>query len=421
MNGDFFILLTMMPVFLYENCMKSMKSVKEFRLAAITGILVFILTVFSMPLLLHAETMPIYIGASVSFEGKYEIPSWMMKKGYELWVDQVNRRGGLLGRKVKLVLYNDKSRLDLIKPIYEKLITEDHVDLVLSPYGSPLTLAASKISEAHHYVMLACEASSEKIWQRNYRYVFGVYAPAGRYMIGFQNLMAKNGFNTLGVIFENSSFNAAIARGVKKWAGLFGMDLIFAESFHNSEKELPGLLKKVRKKNPDGLIFSAYPPDSYRFIELLKNKKYRPQALAFTIAPVSPDFYQRVGPFANGIFGSSQWEPDAHLPFPGTIDFIHSFKEFTNRMPDYHACSAFSACQLLEKAINQVQSLDQNKIRDFIMALDTVTVMGRFKVNHTGLQIGHNPMVIQWQHGKKEIVYPESIKTSTPEFKIHGK
>ena len=384
----------------------------------ITGTLILILIVFSKPLFLYAKTQPLCIGASVSLEGKYEMPSWMTKEGYKLWVNQVNRRGGILGRKVKLVLYDDKSCLDLVRSLYEKMITKDHVDFVLSPYGSTLTLAASEISEAHHYIMLACEASSEKIWQRNYRYIFGVYAPAERYMIGFQDIMAKNGFKTLGVIFEDSSFNASVARGVKKWAGLFGMDLIYSQSFHNGDKEFPAILQHVMEKNPDGLIFSAYPPDTYNFIDLMKKENYHPMALAFTIVPASPDFYKRTAPFGEGIFGPSQWEPDASLPFPGTLAFIRNFKKFTGKMPDYHACSAFSACQILERAINQVKSFDQDKIRDFILSLDTLTVMGRFKVNHTGLQIGHNPMIIQWQHGKKEIVYPPSMETAAPEFKI---
>ena len=396
-------------------------AIKKFSSAPTIWILIFVLSVLSSPLYLHAEPGPLYIGASISLEGKYEMPSWMVEKGYELWTDQINRSGGLLGKKVKLVLYNDKSRLDMVRSLYSKMITQDHVDLILSPYDSPLTLAASEVSEAHHYVMLACGASSEKIWERNYKYIFGVYAPAGRYMIGFQNLMAKNGFNTLGVIFANSPFNAAIAQGVKKWTGLFSMNLIYMQSFQDGKKEFSSILNKVMAKNPEGLIFSAYPLDSYKFIKLMKKKNYRPKALAFTIVPAFPDFYERTGAFADGVFGPSQWEPDARLPFPGTVEFIHNFKKFTGKMPDYHACSAFSACQILEKAVKQIKSLDQDKIRDFIMALDTVTVMGRFKVDHTGLQIGHNPIVIQWQHGKKEIVYPESMETSPADFKAGGK
>ena len=85
-------------------------------------------------------------------------------------------------------------------------------------------------------------------------------------------------------------------------------------------------------------------------------------------------------------------------------------------MPSYHAASAYSACQILEKAIIQAQAIDHEKIRDYISSFDTITIMGRFKVDHTGRQVGHNPILIQWQNGKKEIVYPSKMSTSQPQF-----
>ena len=121
---------------------------------------------------------PILIGATVSLEGKYSEPSSMVRNGFKLWEMDVNQRGGLLGRPVKLILYDDKSQKERVGKLYEKLIYEDKVDLVFSPYGTPLTLAASEISEKKHMVMLACAASGEKIWERGYEYVFGVYALA---------------------------------------------------------------------------------------------------------------------------------------------------------------------------------------------------------------------------------------------------
>jgi len=99
---------------------------------------------------------PIKVGATVSLEGKYVETSRMIKYGYEMWESQVNQKGGILGRKVELILYDDKSRLDLVRKYYTKLIEEDGVELVLSPYGTPLTLVASEISEKHKKVMIAC-------------------------------------------------------------------------------------------------------------------------------------------------------------------------------------------------------------------------------------------------------------------------
>jgi branched-chain amino acid transport system substrate-binding protein len=378
----------------------------------------FVLTTLLGPPLSRAEvSFPVRIGATVSLEGKYSETSAMILSGYQLWVDQINKNGGLLGRPVHLILYDDKSRVDRIAPLYEKLIMEDKVDLVLSPYSTPLTMAASDVTEKYSYVMLASAAAGEQIWERGYQYIFGVYALADRYFIGFQDIMARNDLTSVSLVFENTSFNISIAEGVRKWAARFNLEITHDIPFEAAAKDLSPVLEKLMENPADGLIFSGYPPECHQFIDLMEKADFRPKSLAFTIVPVHPDFYSRTGIFADGIFGPSQWEPDERIPFPGTRQFILDFKNHTGTMPSYHAASAYSACQILEKAVNHAQAIDHRKIRDFISSFDTVTIMGRFKVDHTGRQVGHNPILIQWQNGKKEIVYPTNMRTSPPQFK----
>jgi len=327
-----------------------------------------------------------------------------------------NQRGGLLGRPVKLILYDDKSREELVRSFYEKLITEDKVDLLFSPYSTTLTLVASEISERHHFVMLASGASGESIWERDYRYVFGVYAPAGRYFIGFLDLIARHGLETVAILHENTSFNVHAATGAQEWGRRFGLKIPFIKGYEPGDKALPELLKRVKEVAPDGLVLCAYPADCFELLRLMKASNYKPKALGFTIAPALPDFYERGGKMAEAVFGPSQWEPDERIPYPGTKSFIRDFTAFSKRLPSYHAGSAYATCQILERAINHCQSLNHDRIRDFIMALDTITVIGRFKVDHRGKQIGHNPIIIQWQDGKKEIVYPTRMQTALPRF-----
>ncbi len=380
-------------------------------------IVLFCITILFLIIpLCHAGEKPILIGATVSLEGKYFETSAMIQNGYKLWAAQVNNQGGLLGRPVKLIFYNDKSQKSLVALHYEKLILKDQVDLVLSPYGTPLTMIASQVTEKHNYVMLACAAAGEQIWGRGFQYVFGVYALADRYFIGFQDLLARAGLRSIGIIYENTSFNTSIANGVRRWAQRFDLEVAYDNGFDDPNQDLPVILKQVMKKNIDGLIFSGYPPECYRFIDLMKNSDYRPKALAFTIVPIHPKFYERIGPFAESIFAPSQWEPDERIPFPGTKQFVIDFKKFTGVMPSYHATSAYSACQILEKAIIKAQEIDHKKIRNYVSSFDTVTIMGRFKVDHTGRQVGHNPILVQWQKGKKEIVYPTKMSTSQPQF-----
>jgi branched-chain amino acid transport system substrate-binding protein len=135
-----------------------------------------------------------------------------------------------------------------------------------------------------------------------------------------------------------------------------------------------------------------------------------------TIAPTHPDFYRNAGPIAEGIFGPSQWVADERMPFPGTTQFIQDFETAYKRRPSYHAGSAYASCQILERAITVLQDIDQDRIRNYISSLDTVTVIGRFKVDYRGRQVGLNPILVQWQEGKKEIVYPTKMQTARPQF-----
>ena len=98
--------------------------------------------------------------------GKYKEPSAAIQKGIQLWVQETNEKGGVLGREVKLIVYDDKSDAELAKSLYEKLINQDKVDLLLSPYSTPLTLSASKVSEQHKMVMLAIAAAAKSPWEK---------------------------------------------------------------------------------------------------------------------------------------------------------------------------------------------------------------------------------------------------------------
>jgi branched-chain amino acid transport system substrate-binding protein len=363
------------------------------------------------------DLSPVRIGATVSLEGAYREPSLMIKKSFQLWQQEVNQRGGLLGRKVELLLLNDKSRKDLAGQLYAQLVNEVKVDLLFSPYGTPLTLAASEVSEEHKYLMLACGASSESIWNRGHRYVLGVYALANRYFIGLLDLMSRNGHRRVSLIYDDGSpFNQDVAAGVRKWAKRFRIKIPYDRAYQDGEKNLPLIVSELKSAKIDRVIMAAYSPDCYRLLDEMQKQKYKPQVMGMTIAPIHPDFWQKAGEMAKNVFAPSQWEPSERIPFPGTKKFVKSFKKFTGELPSYHAGSAYAACQLIEEAVNNTNSLDNSKLRDYIAALNTVTVIGRFKVDPSGRQIGHNPITIQWQQGKKEIVWPTKMQTAKPQI-----
>ena len=380
--------------------------------------LIVTLGILSVPLAVCvALEAPIKIGATISLEGPYQEPSLMIQKAYQMWAHEVNQQGGLLGRQVKLVLYNDKSQKARAKSLYTQLIEKDQVDLVLSPYGTPLTLTASEVSEQHNLLMLACAASGEVIWERDFQYIFGVYALANRYFIGLLDMMARQGIDNVALVYNQASpFNVDVAAGSKKWARRFKISVLHEKPYQDGAKELAAIVSDLKKAEAGQIIVSAYPPDCYRILDLMRQLDYQPRVLGMTIAPIHPDFAKNAGPLADRVFGPSQWEPNERIPFPGTKEFVNAFNRFAGKIPSYHAGSAYAACQLMADAVRHTRSLDNRKLRNYIAALDTVTVIGRFKVDPAGKQIGHNPIIIQWQQGKKEIVWPYKMQTAPALF-----
>lgn len=359
---------------------------------------------------------PVSIQGSISLTGPYAETGRMMFAGYKLWEKETNERGGLLGRPVSVTIEDDQSSPDKAKAIYQRIIKSKTADLILSPYGTPITLAASEVTEAAGYVMIVSGAAAEQIWNRGFRYVFGVYAPARHFFFGFLDLVAREGFETLTLIYENNTFHREIAEGSREWARKFGIKIVSSIEFDPLTQDFVKLASAVSNGRADCLIVSAYPDAGYAFLKALTASRYRPAAFGMDILPIHPQFLENAGAIGQGILAPSQWEPMERLPFPGTTDFIRNFQQTSGTEPSYHAVSAYASCQILEKAVRAVGGFDGKTLREYIASLDTVTVFGRFKVDLSGLQIGHNTITIQWQNGQKEIVYPPHMRTSLPRF-----
>ncbi len=292
------------------------------------------LALFFLPLLVNAD---IKIGVAISQTGKYRKPATMALDGYKLWVKEINEHGGLPGQHVQLIIYDDKSDPNTSMTLYKKLINEDKVDLVLSPYSSSITYKVSEVTERYHFPLLAAGASDPGIWNRGFRYVFGVYALANRYFIGFVDLIAEYGLKKMAIIAEDSRFPLSAAKGVQDWGDRFGIKTLVLLKYPAGKPDFSKIIKKIIPLSPDALVLCAYPDDVYAFINTMWEKRLHPRAFAATIAPVFKDFGMKLGEKAEGIFGPSQWEANSRIPFPGTMKFIRTFEEYTGKTPSYHA------------------------------------------------------------------------------------
>jgi len=357
----------------------------------------------------QTENPPIKIGAAVSLTGSFSRSGMDQKMGYELWQEKINESGGLLGRKVELVIYDDRSEPMTGARLYEKLITDDKVDLLLGPYGSSVTAAVSTTTEKYKMVLIAPGASSKEIWERGYKYVFQMMTPA-RYQLRPAIVLAKSyGYNNIALVNADSAFNKDSATGVIASIEELGLNLVIHEEYPLEAKDLSSLVLKVKSAEPDVVVAICYLPDSMLFTRQAKDANLTPKMFQFGAqGPCVPDFIDNLGEDANGLMGISQWQPG--VKYTGSQEFIDSFNQkFPEVKVSYSIAAAYSACELLKMAVENAQSFDQEDLREAILALDVVTPFGRFKVDPEGFQIGHDVVLIQIQDGEAFIVWPKEI------------
>ncbi len=354
-----------------------------------------------------APVQPIRIGASLALTGKYERTGAEVEHGYQLCAEKINAEGGILGRPIEFVIYDDQSDPETGAKLYEKLITEDKVDLIIGPYSSPVTIPASAVTERLGYPMIASGASSSKIWARGFKYVFGLYTMAPYYLRGAVEIAKKEGLSKIAILTEDGAFALDAVRGAREYAEELGMEIVHYEEYGRDVTDLSAAISKAKAAGAEVLLGGTYGPDAELIIRQSKELGFEPRMFAFTVGPALPDFGVNLGEDAELVFGASQWEPS--IKAPGVDEFVKTYEERYGYKPGYHAAGGFGACQLLKMAVEKAGELDQDKIRDVLATLETTTVFGAYKVDETGAQIAKPSYLIQWQGGKRVIVWPEEV------------
>ena len=375
---------------------------------SLLALLSTVLAILASPVVTHAKD--IVVGTSVALTGKYARTGQEQLQGFQMWVDEVNARGGLLGQQVKLVHYDDESKPETGTKLYEKLITDDKVDLLIGPYSSSVTSAASNVAEKHNFPMVSSGASASEIWERGYKNVFGLYTPAETYMDQILEFGKSKGLKKIALIYENTEFPRGVANGVKFKAKQLGMQIVFEEEYGKASTDFSSMIIKIKAKKVDMVIGGSYLPDSTGFMRQAKENRLYVKIFAFAVGPGLPDFGQNLGLDAEGVMGNTQWEHT--LKLPGAHEFAEKYKAKYGHEPGYHAGGGYGAGYVLEAAVKKAGTTDRDKVREALFALDTVNAFGRFKVDATGKQIGKPAYAVQWLGGERHIVFPAEAATA---------
>ena len=372
----------------------------------------------SLPLPAGAQT-PIKIGASMSVTGTYAKPGSYQKEGYDICIDELNGKGGLLGRKVELVIYDDQSQPATAVKLYEKLITEDKVDAVMGPYSSAVSEAVANVTEKYKKVMVAPLAATTSIFKKGRKYIFMVITPAENYLDGLIDMAAKRGLKTVAIIHEDTLFPKASAAGTAEAAKKRGMQVVLQEAYPKGNTDFSALLVKIKAANPDVIAAGTYFDDAVAITRQMKELNVNPKMFGLTVGGDLPEFYDLLKQNAEYVYGSTQW--DESLPYPGQKEFLAAYTKKFKHEPSYHAAAGYAGCLIYGEAVKRAGTLDADKVREQLLKMEIKTAFGDYKVEPDGFQVAHKMVMLQWQDGKRVVVWPDDLASGklrypTPEW-----
>jgi len=387
----------------------------------------------------------VVIGFTASQTGKYNVESDRQTTGLQMWMDDVNNAGGLTlsdGTVLtfKAVSYDDESNKDRVQELYTRLATEDNADFLISPYSSGLTAAAAVIAEQYGKPMITTGAASDATYKQGYTQVYQAYTPASRYltsavdMLGALDPEAKK----IAIVYENSKFSTGVAEAAQAYAQDQGYDVVLFEGYDPDTKDFNAFINKIEAAAPDAIMGGGHFQDGSTFARQLNEKGVDVKSVTLLVAPPEPTFAE-LGDAALGVSGPSQWEPaakyseeaakEAGLEWfgPSSDEFASAYEAAKGEAPSYHAAGGYAAGLLLQKAIQDADSVDPAKVKEALDNLDLMIFFGHEKFDTSeeahGLQVGHDMIIIQWQKDDsgnlvKQVVWPPAGATADPLYPI---
>jgi branched-chain amino acid transport system substrate-binding protein len=364
----------------------------------------------------HRPGNEVLVGGAISQTGRYAEPAGRQVNSIKLWVEQVNGRGGLLGHKINLILLDDKSDTQTAIKLYEKLITEDKVDLLLAPYSSGVTEAVANVNERYRMPFVAYGAASSPIWEKGRRYIFGVNAVAEDYQKGSVHLAKQIGVKKAAIIGEDSLFPRQSGKGAKQWADKLGIEIVLQENYPLKQTDFTALLQKIRASGAEAIFSNSYFADAAAQLRQLREQNINVKLFASTVGPGLPNFPEQLGNTAEYVLGFSQWEPLPHiLKHPGMKEFIEAYEKRYGEKPNYHAGNAYGGLQVTEAAVRKAGSFDNEKVREALATIEVQTIFGHYKADAKGLN-SHEGLTFQILRGKRLIVWPDKWAEAKPEL-----
>jgi branched-chain amino acid transport system substrate-binding protein len=355
---------------------------------------------------------PIVIGASLPLTGDFSQPGTASQKGYTIWQEMVNGKGGLLGRQVQLKIVDDASDQNTVVADYNRLISQDKVNLLLGSFSSLLNIPASAVAEKNRKVYVCPSCGSPKMFDRGFKNIFFAQPATAVHQADLfsewvTSLPADQRPKTAAYPAQDDPFAAPVIDGIREKLEAAGIKTVYQKVYPPDTANFDAIASAIKASKADLVAHGAVFEDGVGLVRSFIKNGYNPKQLFQTSAPSNGDQYSKGVGAANtqGILYAVSWSPDAK--YPVNSDFVQAYQKKYGGVPEEDAADAFAAAQVLQKAVESVGSIDdQAKISDWLHNNKVDTILGPLSWDEKGAP-EQAFILAQWQGGASKIVLPQ--------------
>ena len=380
----------------------------------------------------NAQQPPIKIGMSMASTGGLAGGGKSSLIGIEVWRDDINAKGGLLGRKVELVVYDDKSSASETPAIYSKLLDIDKVDLLMAPYATvptaplmPMVKQRGKLLIGNFSFQVNSKVGHD-MWFNN-----APWGPSDSWARAFLDVGGKAGGQTVAILAADQEFAQNVAAAVKKVAAEKNMKIIYEQNYPPSTVEFSAMMRAIRAAKPDMVYVASYPPDTVGILRAVNEIGVGDSVKIFGGGMVGAQFtsnMQALGSLLNGVVNYNSWLPEKSMQFPGVNEFLAKYapraiEAKVDPLGYYLAPFGYASGQLIEAAVNATKSLDDKVLAKYLRENVHQTIVGPIEYSGDGERKETATVLAQFrgvidkdleqfrQPGKQVILTPAKLAT----------
>lgn len=376
-----------------------------------------------------AQGQPIKIGMSMPQTGGLGGGGQAALVALRMWVDDVNAKGGLLGRKVEFIAYDDQSNPANTPGIYTKLLDVDKVDLLIAPYATvptapimPLVKQRGKLLMGN-FSFQVNQTVKHDMWFNN-----APWNDADGWSKGFFEAGQKAGGKTIAFLASDQEFSQNLANGAREIVKKLGLKKVYDQNYPPTTTDFSSVIRSIRAAKPDMVFVASYPNDSVAIVRAVNEIGLGSQVVIFGGAMVGLQFtpiMENLGSLLNGIVNYHTYVPG--MKFPGIDDF---FKRYSVKAAEakvdplgyYLPPFNYAIGQMLEQAINATKSIDDRKLADYLRKNEMQTIVGPVRFDANGERANQRLVTIQFRDiqdknlaqfkgtGKQVILHPADDK-----------